>query len=470
MIYTFYELCWFFLIYSFAGWCAGVAANAVRNRKFVNTGFMNMPFCLSYGVCAVLCCIFLPELRHRIFFLFLGGALLAAFVSIMTGWILEHIFHRKWWDYSKNRFQYEGYFSVWHLLVFGAAVVVVMKFSNPLLQQILKQIPHFIGKIILIAAYILMGIDFLGSVVAILQLKIKIRRIMQLNENMQRVSENFGNAITVRIQKRMMRAYPNIKTENIKETVKEKKKKKEKTVFAEGCCFFKIFWLFLIGAFIGDIVETFFCRYSMGRWMSRSSVVYGPFSIVWGVGCAMFTALLYKYKEKSDRYIFMLGTVLGGAYEYACSVFTELVFGTVFWDYSKLPFNLGGRINLLFCFFWGIAAVVWLKIIYPRLSDLIEKIPIKAGSILTWILLIFMIFNAGMSTLALNRYNQRQQGGLQKTPQMTVAAEDSRTDLEKFLDKHFPDKRMEQIYPNAKTVVDGKPVSQKDMKEKRKTQ
>ena len=52
---------------------------------------------------------------------------------------------------------------------------------------------------------------------------------------------------------------------------------------------------------------------------------------------------------------------------------------------------------------------------------------------------------------------------------MTAAVEDSRTDLEKFLDKHFPDKRMEQIYPNAKTVVDGKPVSQKDMKEKRKS-
>ena len=225
LVYTFYELCWFFLIYSFAGWCAGVVANAVRNRKFVNTGFMNMPFCLSYGVCAVLCCIFLPELRHRIFFLFIGGALLAAFVSIMTGLILEHIFHRKWWDYSKNRFQYEGYFGIWHLLIFGAAIVVMMKFANPLILQILKQIPHFIGRIILIIAYILMGIDFLGSVIAILQLKIKLRRIMQLNENMQKVSENVGNAITVRIQKRMMRAYPNIKTENIKESVRKNTKK-----------------------------------------------------------------------------------------------------------------------------------------------------------------------------------------------------------------------------------------------------
>lgn len=52
------------------------------------------------------------------------------------------------------------------------------------------------------------------------------------------------------------------------------------------------------------------------------------------------------------------GTFIGGAYEYICSVFTEIVFGKIFWDYLGLPFNLGGRINLLYCFFWGIATVV----------------------------------------------------------------------------------------------------------------
>ena len=111
--------------------------------------------------------------------------------------------------------------------------------------------------------------------------------------------------------------------------------------------------------------------------MSRSSVVYGPFSIVWGLGCVLLTAFLYPYREKNDRYIFLAGTILGGAYEYICSVFSELVFGTVFWDYSAIPFNLGGRINLLYCFFWGIVAVVWLKMLYPILSGWIEKLPVK---------------------------------------------------------------------------------------------
>ena len=59
--------------------------------------------------------------------------------------------------------------------------------------------------------------------------------------------------------------------------------------------------------------------------MSRSSVVWGPFSVVWGLGIAGATILLYRYRDRSDRYIFMAGTFWGGAYEYLCSVFSEIV-------------------------------------------------------------------------------------------------------------------------------------------------
>ena len=56
-----------------------------------------------------------------------------------------------------------------------------------------------------------------------------------------------------------------------------------------------------------------------------------------GSGVVVLTMMLHKYKDRDDRYIFLFGTVVGGAYEYICSVFTEIAFGTVFWDYSKLP-------------------------------------------------------------------------------------------------------------------------------------
>ena len=156
-----------------------------------------------------------------------------------------------------------------------------------------------------------------------------------------------------------------------------------------------------------------------------------------GSGVVVLTMMLHKYRDREDRYIFLFGTVVGGAYEYICSVFTELVFGTVFWDYSKIPFNLGGRINLLYCFFWGVAAVVWIKIIYPFLSGLIERIPKKAGSVLSYCFLMFMAVNIVVSGAALGRYAERKSG---------IPAENS---IEVMLDDRFHDQRMERIYPNA---------------------
>ena len=149
------------------------------------------------------------------------------------------------------------------------------------------------------------------------------------------------------------------------------------------------------------------------------------------------TAMLYRYKDKKISFIFLFGTVMGGAYEYICSVFTEIVFGTVFWDYSKIPFNLGGRINLLFCFFWGVAAVLWIKFIYIKLSALIEKVPKKLGKILSWVMIVFMIFNMLISAAALDRYTHRSMG------------QKASTEVEKLLDEYFPDERMEKVYPSA---------------------
>ncbi len=442
MDHTLQQFCWIFIFYSFIGWCVGVIVNAVQKRRFVNTGFMSLPFCPTYGLGAVLYTIFLAELQTRFLFLFVGGAVMGAVQCVMTGVVLQRIFHRRWWDYSKKRFQFDGYLHIGHLIAFGLAAFFVFWIGNPVLFRILSWMPDFIRFALLLGILFLMVTDGIVSVIAVLQLKIRLRRMEQLTESMQKASDEFGNALTRRIQGRMARAYPNLETDQAKEVAETRQ---TTSVFAEGCCFYKLVWLFLIGAFLGDIVETIFCRFSMGVWMSRSSVVYGPFSLVWGIACALLTGLLYKYKDKNDRYMFLAGTVLGGTYEYLCSIFTELVFGTVFWDYSDIPFNLGGRINLLYCFFWGVAAVIWFKGIYPRLSLLIEKIPKRTGIWLTWLCISFMVVNTTLSGLALSRYDERQR-------EETVQTEKNIHPLNRFLDQHFPDERMERIYPNAKTV------------------
>ena len=434
MIYSWYELLWLFLIYSFAGWCGEVAVAAVRKHKFINRGFVNGPLCPIYGVGAVIFGIFLPGLEQQLFFLFLGGMILATFLEYMTGRLMERIFHRKWWDYSGERFQVDGYICLNSSLLWGLCAVLMILFLNPLLCGVIALLPGWIGLPAGLGSLVLLGIDCAGSTVAVLNLHKKVTRITEITAELHKTSTFLENALTRRIQNRMVRAFPNIEPTVL---AAEAGKKEKSGVFAEGCGFYKLVCLFLIGAFLGDLVETVFCWATTGKLMSRSSVVYGPFSIVWGLACALLTAILYRYRNKNDRYIFLCGTVLGGAYEYVCSVFTELVFGTVFWDYSDFAFNLGGRVNLLFCFFWGFAAVVWIKGIYPKLSVWIEKIPAKVGKILVNGLILFMIFNMLLSSLALNRYNERHTGEAQNS------------EIGRFLDEHFPDERMERIYPNA---------------------
>ena len=430
--YNVYQLLWIFFVYSFIGWCGEAAMAAVHRHKFVNRGFVSGPICPVYGAGAAAVAVFLPELKDQLFFLFLGGMIVTTFVEYLTGRILELIFHRKWWDYSDQRFNLDGYVCLKNSVVWGICSVLMICFFDPLLCRLIDLIPRLAGDILLWISGALLVIDAVGSGVAVLGLKKKQSRITQITEELHKTSKLLENALTTRIQKRMVRAFPNIEgTEGTRVKTKEER-------FARGCGFFKLASLFILGAFLGDIVETVFCLATTGRLMSRSSLVFGPFSIVWGLACALLTWILYRYRDKSDRYIFVFGTILGGAYEYVCSVFTEMAFGTVFWDYSKIPFNLGGRINLLYCFFWGIAAVGWMKGVYPFLSRWIEKLPARAGKILCSVLLVLLAADMAVSALALARYSKRQAGEAEQTA------------VGQALDEFFPDEFIEKRYENLK--------------------
>lgn len=86
------------------------------------------------------------------------------------------------------------------------------------------------------------------------------------------------------------------------------------------------------------------------------------------------------------------------------------------------------------------AAVVWFKICYPKLSAIIEKIPVKPGKICTWVLIIFMSVDVVATCMVLHRYDQRE-NGIVATKQWQI-----------WVDDNYNDARMEKIYPNAKNA------------------
>lgn len=430
MVYTGYELAWLFFCYSFLGWILETVFAALRQKRFVNRGLITGPLCVLYGLAAVLITVYLPELGG--IWLFLGCTILATVAEWGAGRLIERFYHERWWDYSGLPWNLDGYICLPMSALWGVLGFVAVKWGNYLLTVLFSLLPQTIGHVLIWIIVVMTALDCVATAIILGGRSDRLEQWEAADAWFARLSGRIGKWIFRQVDRRIHKAYPNAK--------KQEAVVPRVEVFAYGCGFYKLVMLFFVGAFLGDLTETVYCRITAGEWMSRSSVVWGPFSLVWGGAIAGATALLYRYRNKSDGFLFVTGTFLGGAYEYLCSVFTEIVFGTVFWDYSWMPFNLGGRINLLYCFFWGIAAVVWFKKCYPFVSKWIEKLPVKAGKILTWVLLVFMCCNILVSGMALTRYDERSRGI------------DAESGWQRTIDERFPDERMERIYPNAKSV------------------
>ena len=412
-------LLFLFLIYSFLGWVLEVIALAVKERKFVNRGITNGPFCTIYGIGAVLCTIALADATN-VFSVFIGCLVYVTILEFITGRFLEKFNKNEWWDYSHKRFNLDGYICLEYSLLWGALGVLMFYIINPFLKFIFSHINIVICTIFVFILLLLIIIDDISSFVTLKFIK---------TDKMKDVSNRLGNWIFRHIKRRLEKAYPNVK-----------KKPKVKENFAEGFGFYKLFAIFLFSSFLGAIVEMIYCRYSMGRWMSRSSLIFGEVSLVWGLALVVASVLLYRYRNRDNTFLFFLGTIIGGAYEYICSVFTEFFFGTIFWDYSKIPFNINGRINLLYCFFWGFATVIFIKKIYPVLSECIEAIPRKIGIIVANIMFVVVVIDLILTGSAMMRYKTRNMG------------EEATNIVEVICDKCFDDEFMESRWQNMKRV------------------
>ena len=426
MTLNFYTLGVLYLVYSFLGWVGETVVATFRGKRFANRGMAAGPFCFVYGTTAILMAVGFADMRTKPVALFVACMLTATVVEWLTAKLLERLHNRKWWDYSDKKFNLNGYVCLQYSVLWGALGMVTVLWGNGLLLRLCALVPDWLLHPLVWAALGIAALDQLGSAVLVGRYAAQHPVLEQLNQKLEARSDTLRRRIAVYVEKRIQRAYPAI-------VQPEPTAQKEKAL-----SFGDLVWLFVIGAFLGDVVETLFCRGTAGVWMSRSSLVWGPFSVVWGLALVMAAVLLRGSEERSDRSIFLFGFVMGGAYEYICSAVGELLFGVIFWDYSGFKFNLGGRVNLLYCFFWGIAAVVWIRYGYPLVAKLMANLKKHILPWMTVVLTVFMAVNMGLSALALARYDART-SGIAPANQLDV-----------FLDEHFDNARMERVYPNAK--------------------
>ncbi|MBS6676604.1 MAG: hypothetical protein KH330_02500 [Clostridiales bacterium] len=158
-ISLYYIISWFF-IYSFLGWAWESAYVSIKNKKLVNRGFINGPLCTIYGAGAVTIYLLLRPFEKNLALLYLGGVITATALEYVTGWIMETVFHTRWWDYSNKKFNLHGYISLVSSLLWGAFSILLFKLLQPFVSWITSLYPQSIGEVILAVVSVLYGIDF----------------------------------------------------------------------------------------------------------------------------------------------------------------------------------------------------------------------------------------------------------------------------------------------------------------------
>ena len=128
---------WFLwlMIYSVIGWVYESTICSIGQRKLINRGFLNGPYCPIYGTGAVLVLLVLGRIQNPVL-LFFAGAVLTCSLEYLTSWLMEKLFHARWWDYSKRKFNIGGRVCLIGAIVFGAFSVVLILVLHPWVKSL----------------------------------------------------------------------------------------------------------------------------------------------------------------------------------------------------------------------------------------------------------------------------------------------------------------------------------------------
>ena len=198
---TYYQICWYFLIYSFGGWIVEVIFHAVALGKVINRGFLNGPVCPVYGfgVLSVFALINTLQSSGRQMsdvMLFVFGVILATAVELIAGWLLDVCFHARWWDYSDKPLNFHGYICMEFSLLWGMAIVLVVKvFQKYVENSNVMQNSSTIGWVVLVILYALYFVDFVVTVAVIQGLNKKLTKLDKIRSDMRIVSDKISTTV-----------------------------------------------------------------------------------------------------------------------------------------------------------------------------------------------------------------------------------------------------------------------------------
>lgn len=232
---------WFgcFVVYSFLGWACETFFCSVAQRRFVNRGFLNGPFCPIYGFGALLVIGLFSKYENDLLALFLLSMVVTSVVEYITSFLLEKLFHLTLWDYSGRKWNINGRVCLRNSLLFGLLSVLMVKVIHPQLMKLFACLPEWLSITFVTVLSVYFVLDVAVTVLSLTHInraagqkqmeleglaKLRGQAVEQLRSRGERFWKPFHN--------RLLKAFPNMKSKKfpegiqaIRETFKNARKK-----------------------------------------------------------------------------------------------------------------------------------------------------------------------------------------------------------------------------------------------------
>lgn len=204
-----------FIIYSMLGWIMETTHAFIKEKKFVNRGFLIGPWIPIYGWGCLIITILLRKYLDDPVALFVMAIIVCSILEYVTSYVLEKVFHARWWDYSHLKYNINGRICLETMIPFGVLSLLVMYVIDPAIMDLIHIIPH---KVLLVISIVLFVLFLLDNIVSFkLTADLKNKTFSADTDNTEEINKLFKKKIKAEEQKlsiftrRIIHAFPHIR-------------------------------------------------------------------------------------------------------------------------------------------------------------------------------------------------------------------------------------------------------------------
>lgn len=204
----------YFVIIAICGWIMEITLQLFEKHKFADRGFLIGPYCPIYGVGALFITFWLTGLKEHPVALFCVAIIICGILEYLTSYVMEKLFHARWWDYSNNKYNINGRICLETIIPFGILGMVLIYIVNPFIFNNLSKINSNILNIIAIIIASIFVIDIGISLKVILNVRSATKKFDKENpkDNTEEISIKVKEFLRDKsfLNRRLIDAFPKL--------------------------------------------------------------------------------------------------------------------------------------------------------------------------------------------------------------------------------------------------------------------